>query len=121
MSYSAEVVVLIEVDGIHCWPGAPLVGSKADTRALVNSHRHRFEIRVSAVVTHNDRQVEFFELRRAVLRALIHSYPRDDYGLFDFGSASCERIATLVLDTIPVCNWCAVYEDGENGAEVNRE
>ena len=120
MSYETEVVCLVTVDGMHRWPNAPRYAGGLDTKALVDTHRHLFEIRVSAVADGPNRQIEFFDLRRELKLNLSTLYPCDPFGLFDFGHRSCEHIAIDIMDRMPVCHWCSVYEDGENGAEVTR-
>jgi len=63
---------------------------------------------------HNDRDVEFFIAKRTLKDYLdLYFHQRD------LGSKSCEMIAEQIVnsDILPFIS-VAVYEDGENGAEV---
>jgi hypothetical protein len=101
-------------EGWHCWPDAP------EKRAyLREKHRHLFHIEASCEVTHDDREVEFHDLRDEVE---IH------FGLLagaerDFGAQSCEQIALRLAEHL--CErfrgrefFVSVSEDGEAGARV---
>lgn len=103
------------VAGLHHWPGAP-----SPTFFLRFPHRHRFIFEADVLVTHGDRDVEFFDFQARLAEAVIRAYPsRDTPHAVDFGAMSCEMIALWVLDTFGEVVRCTVSEDGENlgGAE----
>lgn len=109
--------------GLHCWPDAP-----ESRRFLRSSHRHQFHFRVKLQVFHDDREVEFFELKDVVAQSMS-ALP------YDLGTRSCERIARYVgaavyakygdqtqAPTRPQRRLeVQVSEDGENSAVVEWE
>lgn len=110
----AIIFVRFQQVGFHCWPDAP--ESRAYLRA---KHRHTFEIEVSTSVDHDDRDIEFHDLRDealAVFRGLTVGKG------FDYGSQSCEqlarRLATQIADRYARTVSVMVSEDGECGATV---
>lgn len=110
-----NVIVKLELDGMHNWPDArrvfPEVGFLADI------HRHIFHITAKKRVTHSDRDVEFIMFKRDILEYLYDKYYRQDYRSHFFGAMSCEMIATELLQYFD-CEYVSVFEDNENGAEV---
>lgn len=93
--------------GFHRWPDAP--DSVGYLRSL---HRHEFHVKVSVIITHDNRHVEFITLKQDVDNFLE---------VTDFPEASscemmCDRIAEH-LDSLGYnVNEVEVSEDGENGA-----
>ena len=106
---TSSVVVRFTVEGWHCWPGAP------DYRAYLRErHRHLFHVEVQVAVNHHEREIEFHDLL---------DYSRRRFGGGEFGAASCETMATDLIDTIRVIYGereirVSVFEDGECGAVV---
>ena len=78
---------------------------------LRNWHRHVFHVMVMVEVTHANRDVEFFTLKRKV-EEYIDVWFRDAH--FEL---SCEQIATMILRDFEA-KCVEVSEDGENGAVV---
>lgn len=108
------VDVCVIVPGYHCWPSAP------DRLAFLrNKHHHAFEIRVRKAVSHDDRDVEFFDLATAVEHHFAQ-YPQDDLGHYDFGTVSCETLAKRLMAALDL-HACGVYEDNGHGAWVEQE
>jgi len=102
-----EIVVKLQVDGLHFWPECPLEG----VAFLRDMHRHMFHITAWKVVDHNDRQVEIIELKR-----YMQEYMRERFkGRFD--RMSCEDIAQFCIEKFGL-SACEVLEDGENGARL---
>lgn len=105
-----SIVVSLQIEGWHCWPGAP-----EQHKYLRDRHRHVFHIRLAAPVRHDDRDIEFIEYKRCVARYLDRRYPDGE-----LHAMSCEALATELVRYFEA-DWCEVLEDGENGAIVHRE
>ena len=113
MSVSMMIFVTTQFEGIHCYPDAP------DEVAFLRSpHRHMFHVKYEVEVFHDDRELEFILVKRAleayvpILKNLEHK--------------SCEMIARAIME------WSdnkygirhvriTVSEDGENGAVLERK
>lgn len=105
-----DIVVRFTAEGWHCWPNAP--EARAYLRA---SHRHLLYVEVQMQVLHNQREVEFHDLLDFAKKAFGHG---------DFGAASCETLATRLLDQICMMysdrrTVVRVFEDNEVGAVVS--
>lgn len=109
----AVIFVRFEQVGFHCWPDAP-----SHRAYLRTPHRHLFAIEVSTPVDHDERDIEFHDLRdeaAAIFRSLAISKQ-------DFGTQSCEtlarRLAMQLADRYARTVSVIVSEDGECGASV---
>jgi len=109
------VIVRLQVDGIHSFPAAkelfPEVGF------LAAEHRHMFHFEASCPVTHTDRDKEFIMLKRDITDYLRDTYYNPITRAYEFGSRSCELLATEILTKFN-CNYVEVWEDLENGGRV---
>lgn len=105
-----QIIVQLTVEGIHCWPECPY----DDVAFLRSPHRHIFHIRCKRVVKHNDRDVEIIRFKREIQEYLQKRFV-NEFNVCDFGSMSCEQIASLLVETFDLLE-CEVLEDGENGA-----
>lgn len=76
-------------------------------------------IRMMKQVPHSERAVEFFELAERARTALALRFRDAGLGALDFGEMSCESIAMFMLDALDL-DRCGVFEDGMNGAWVER-
>ena len=110
-----------QFEGWHCWPDAP----DAFTY-LRNSHRHMFHVRAEVSVEHDNRDVEFIEMKR-YLEAFATGLESEFVGGPRYPtSLSCEMMAALFVDEIRRVYGprqvvvVTVSEDGENGATVER-
>jgi hypothetical protein len=113
-SGKATIFVRFVGEGWHSWPDAP------ERRGyLASSHRHLFHIEARTTVEHDDREIEFHDVRDQieVLWNLIAGPKRD------LGSASCEMLAGRIGRHL--CEWSggrywsvSVSEDNECGATV---
>lgn len=92
--------------GFHRWKDAP-----ADFDYLHHWHRHEFQVKVHAKVNHVNRDIEFHAFKREIDSYLVKW--RDQY--FE---ASCELIATDILNEFADAILVEVSEDGECGAVV---
>lgn len=113
MSDAATIWVSFQAEGLHCWPGA------TQRRAyLAHKHRHMFHVRVQTRVEHDDREIEFHDLRAQAQHAFL---ALGDGG--DFDGQSCEALARRLAEHLSVRHrrWFVVEvsEDGEFGAVVS--
>ncbi len=110
----ATVWVTTHFIGFHQWPEAP-----QEVSYLQNLHRHRFNVKVCCHVTHDDRDIEFHLLKKAVEASVNDASIQ--LGLNPH--MSCENLGQKIgmfLNTrgyIPCC--VSVDEDGECGADVH--
>ena len=105
-----KVVVFctLQFEGTHNWPECPF----DEVAYLRSPHRHVFYIKAYKNVNHTDRDVEFIMLKHRIAEYLKEQFPSGE-----FGSSSCEMIASE-LCTVFGLTKCEVSEDGENGAIV---
>ena len=114
MKYS--VVVTFQMEGFHNWPEATdFFGEEVDF--LEVRHRHMFHFKCYAKVTHSDRDREFILMNRDIQRLLRNNFGGNILG---FGRMSCESIAEWILENQNDLYKVEVWEDGENGAIVER-
>jgi hypothetical protein len=113
------IVVTFEKEGIHCYPDAATNPKLAtndwdDVSFLANPHRHIFKFRVEIEVFHNDRELEFIQVKRQFERWLGD-------GTLILNNNSCEMISDQLFKQISF-KWpdrrvaIEVSEDGENGS-----
>ncbi len=102
------VIVALQIEGLHCWLGAP--------NYLKNEHRHIFHITCKRLVTHDDRDIEFIELKNQIIHYLLETYAGTGTTC-NFKTMSCEMIARELLEKFDL-EYCSVMEDNENGAEI---
>lgn len=107
------VFVTTRFVGFHQWPGAP------DQVAYLRSrHRHEFHVRAEKRVTHNDRQIEFIQLKQEVDAVIQQALGPEEHGRLGVATWSCEQWATYLIARLDLTK-CEVSEDGENGAVVS--
>ena len=63
------ITVRTEFEGFHRYPNAGEIDSRI--KFLENEHRHIFKVEVTASVTHNDRELEFFLVKWALDRKSV--------------------------------------------------
>jgi len=106
-----EVFCSLSIDGIHRWANCPI----EEVSYLRDDHRHMFGIKCYSEVTHNDRDIEFIELKHKILDYMKEKYYDDALRSHYFGSSSCEMIAEELINKFNL-TACEVNEDGENGS-----
>lgn len=94
----------------HCWPDAP-----QEVKFLSNVHRHIFHFEVDVQQFGDDRDLEYFILRRHVMEW----FDNQSFGVH----TSCEMFARAVRDHLLVMYpdrqvRVAVFEDNENGCRL---
>ena len=104
------IKVTFEFEGFHLWPDA----KNHSENYLQFRHRHMFKCEARKEVSHNDRDIEFIQLKRMMV-----NYIKMSFGV-EFKSMSCEAIAEHLLVHFNL-DYVEVTEDGENGAIVCRE
>ncbi len=113
MQTKTVVFCTLQVEGTHCWADCPLV----EVDYLRDLHRHVFWIKAYIEVFHDDRDVEFIQLKHRIQDYLLDRYYDTSLRLHEFGKMSCEMIASELIEEFDLCQ-CEVNEDNENGAIV---
>ena len=108
--YKKEVYCTLQFEAVHSWPDCPI----EEVKYLRDPHRHTFNIKAHVIVTHNDRDIEFIELKHKIAKYLKEKYP-SDVGCPDIGATSCEMLAQELIKEFDLSR-CEVNEDNENGA-----
>lgn len=95
----------------HQWSDCPIM----EVVFLRYPHRHVFHVKMRLTVQHNDREKEFFVVKRA-LEDHIDIRFRNKH----LQNTSCEDIAQELLEKFLDSGafFVGVYEDNENGGEV---
>jgi len=119
-----KIWVTFRREGIHCYPAAATdpklcTAGEYDVSFLANAHRHIFWFRVWIDVWHNDRDIEFIQMKRW----LESLYSKD---VLELDFKSCEMIADDLYTQIAAryperAVWIEVAEDGENGCLIKYE
>lgn len=101
--------------GFHRWDNAP-----EEVSFLRDLHRHLFNVKVTIEVSHNDRDVEFFLLKKDVDFCI----DRFDYASWLNGKLvwSCEMVAERLIRDLSLLEYkvvsVEVNEDWENGSII---
>lgn len=107
------IYITTSFQGFHQWSSAP-----KEVIFLRELHRHLFNVKVVVEVSHNDRDVEFFLLKKDV-NFCINQF--ECASLFDWKLVwSCEMIAEQLIQDLSLLEYkvvsVEVNEDWENGA-----
>ena len=121
MEKKSFIWVTFQKEGIHRYPAAATdptlnTGDWLDVSFLATPHRHIFHFRVEMEVFHDNRDVEFIQLKR-----IIESWYRD--GVLKLDYMSCEMMSRdlheKLMDRWPGRDYVVeVSEDGENGCRI---
>lgn len=114
---NADIFVTFKVLGLHHWPDAP------PRRAYLRApHRHWFGVKVSTEVKHDDREIEFHDLRDDAELMMSRFGLSAGAVTIDFGAMSCEHMArelgSLLARKYRRSFTVTVDEDGECGGTV---
>lgn len=111
------VYVKLSLYGLHYWPSP----SHEEVQFLKSPHGHTFHFKLTFEVDHNDRDIEFFMTKSTILKFLQLKFKDDKLpnGILNFGSASCEQLAQLLLEQFNAFE-VDVSEDNLDGAIVRR-
>ena len=110
-----RVFIKIKVEGLHLWPDCDI----QEVDYLASLHRHNFGITCWHEVNHDNRDIEFIQLKHQVEEWLRERYYKVVPHCLIFGAMSCEMIAKELIKEF-CFDRVSVDEDGENGAEVLR-
>ncbi len=111
MSVKSFIIVRTRFEGFHFWKEAPI---EVDFLKLL--HRHMFYVEAKIPVMDNDRQLEFFIVKRFIDSVIKNNFPNGE-----IRGKSCEMIAEIILEEIQskyaLRKGVSVYvfEDNENG------
>lgn len=119
MANTAYAKVQTTFTATHRWEDAP-----ESVEFLQDAHRHEFHVKALIEQFHDDRDVEYIQVKRK-----IDSYLEKEYDQQDLDEMSCEMIANDIIsfikmeieDSINRFVQVEVLEDGENGAVVLNE
>ena len=116
-----SIWVTFRKEGIHLYPAAKddpalATGDWDDVSFLGVAHRHIFHFRVRIEVKHNDRDIEFIQLKRWLERLY-------DDSVIELNHKSCEMISDDLYEQISAKYpgrfvEIEVAEDGENGCTI---
>jgi 6-pyruvoyl-tetrahydropterin synthase len=114
---STDIFVTTEFIAFHRWPKASEYFPKRFY--LEDLHRHKFFVRLEIEVAHDDRELEYHEVKES-LDAMIRQWTDYDWNETD----SCEMMAKWILQWA-MDHWpdrhrymVSVAEDNENGSIV---
>lgn len=113
--YNLEIVVSTSFIGYHRWKKAP-----KETDFLRSMHRHKFFVKLTVSVNHNDREIEFFDIQDKLNKYIqLHFENKKDIG-------SCEMIGSKILTYIESLYpnrimSILISEDNENGAIISNK
>ena len=107
-----KVFCSFRIEGLHSWPECPI----DEVYYLKDTHRHLFHIKAFKIVSHDNRDIEFIQLKHSISQYFL-KYFDDSIRCCVFGSMSCEQIAQELIDCFGLCS-CEVSEDGENGSLI---
>lgn len=106
-----RIVITTAFSALHSWPECNVIGKEY----LRNDHRHRFTVTLKFNVEGNNREIEFIKKKEEVEDLIRERFERRN-----LGRASCEDICIWLMEKQPNACFCSVFEDNENGAEVEQ-
>jgi len=113
------IKVKTQFEGKHQWSSCPF----EEVAFLKSLHRHIFYVIVIAEVSHADRDIEFFILKKDIDKVIKELYDTDVSKIANLGSMSCEMMCKDIQDALSKIEYntiseIEVNEDNENGAIV---
>jgi len=104
-----SIICSFTFEGFHNWPAAP-----PKHGYLKQRHRHLFHVTALKDVTDGDREIEFIQLKRDMVKYVATEFKSE------LGPLSCELLAIILCKEFDLKS-CTVLEDGENGAIVESD
>ena len=113
--------VTFQKEGIHRYPQAATdpklaTGDWLDVSFLATPHRHMFHFRVEMEVFHDDRDVEFIQLKRILERWLSDGTLSLDYKSSEMMAKDLHKLIDVKWPNRDIV--IEVSEDGENGCRM---
>lgn len=111
-----SIWISFQCEGIHAYPAAGEDENLKDVSFLAYPHRHIFHFKVAIEVFHNDRDIEFIQVKRWIGELYGE-------GILQLDNKSCEMISDDLYNHIankyPERDiTISVSEDNENGSEI---
>lgn len=119
---SKKILIKFNLPGFHYWAEAK--------NFLQDKHRHQFYWEIEIPVTHDNRDIEFIEMKERMIAVIKDFYPTQTYNGVNMGvlfnKRSCETIAEECWDLFSQelevkASKITVLEDNENGAIFHNE
>lgn len=108
-----NIIVNTQFTALHSWDTCNI----PEVMYLKNLHRHVFHVTVKFKVNHDDRDLEFFCVKKDLNTFLKYNFEGKE-----LLGVSCEMLAIKILDYAklisPGACYVRVMEDNECGAEV---
>lgn len=104
-----NIIINTRFSAIHFWPDCEI----EEVDYLRYPHRHEFHVQVKALVSHDNRDIEFIQLKNKIERWISKNWNKQN-----LKSKSCEKMCSELLFNFPNLSYARVLEDGENGAEI---
>lgn len=109
---SINIIINTKFSAIHFWPDCEI----EEVDYLRYPHRHEFHVKVKAPVTHDNRDIEFIQLKNK-----IDKWLSDHWDKQNLKQKSCEMMCKELMFHFPKLTYVRVMEDNENGAELIKE
>lgn len=103
-----KIIIQTSFPGFHHWPTAP-----EKFHYLRHVHRHVFHVRAEMIVTHDNRDIEFIDLKNQVEDFIRVNYSNQTF------TYSCEQISKTLSDIFHF-DYVEVLEDNENGGSYTK-
>jgi hypothetical protein len=103
-----NIIINTKFPAIHFWPDCDI----DEVSYLKNYHRHEFHVQAKAPVTHENRDIEFIQLKNKIDKWIYENWHNKN-----LQAKSCETMCTELMFTFPELSYVRVLEDGENGSE----
>lgn len=113
-----KVIVTNNFKGYHKYSNAP-----DDVAFLRNVHRHVFNVKTTIDVSHNERDIEFFQLQNSIEHFVQDTFAYSSQYIAGIYILSCESLAEAIVNHLRKIYperhvRVEVWEDNENGAIV---
>ena len=105
-----RVIIRTQFSAIHHWPDCPI----EEVVYLRSPHRHTFYLELKFDISHNDRDIEFISLKNKIAKDISKHWEGAN-----IGRRSCEDIAEEFMNHYDAV-YVSVFEDNENGAELEK-
>lgn len=104
-----NIIINIKFPAIHFWPDCNI----EEVHYLQYPHRHEFYVKVKAPVIHDNRAIEFIQLKNKIDKWIYENWYNKN-----LKEKSCEMMCKELMSHFPELTYVRVMEDNENGSEV---